>query len=107
MCIRDRCTGNTDFAETVKVQYDPDEVDLPFLIDLYFKTIEPTSLHKQGGDRGCLLYTSTCIGTAGKVIVFPASERWYGSRHAETVQVTCDVESGQMCIRDSIYQDLF
>ena len=32
------CTGTTDFAETVKVQYDPDEVDLPFLIDLYFKT---------------------------------------------------------------------
>ena len=46
------CTGTTDFAETVKVQYDPDEVDLPFLIDLYFKTIDPTSLNKQGGDRG-------------------------------------------------------
>lgn len=43
------CTGTTDFAETVKVQYDPDEVDLPFLIDLYFKTIDPTSLNKQGG----------------------------------------------------------
>ena len=37
------CTGTTDFAETVKVQYDPDKVDLPFLIDLYFKTIDPTS----------------------------------------------------------------
>ena len=46
------CTGTTDFAETVKVQYDPEKVDLPFLIDLYFKTIDPTSLNKQGGDRG-------------------------------------------------------
>ena len=46
------CTGKTDFAETVKVQYDPEKVDLPFLIDLYFKTIDPTSLNKQGGDRG-------------------------------------------------------
>ena len=46
------CTGTTDFAETVKVQYDPVTVDLPFLIDLYFKTIDPTSVNKQGNDRG-------------------------------------------------------
>lgn len=46
------CTGTTDFAETVKVQYDPELVDLPFLIGLYFKTIDPTSLNRQGGDRG-------------------------------------------------------
>ena len=46
------CTGNTDFAETVKVQYDPGKVDLPFLIDLYFKTIDPTSVNRQGNDRG-------------------------------------------------------
>jgi len=41
------CTGTTDFAETVKVQYDPIKVDLPFLIDLYFKTIDPTSVNRQ------------------------------------------------------------
>lgn len=46
------CTGTTDFAETVKVQYDPEKVDLPFLIDLYFKTIDPTSVNRQGNDRG-------------------------------------------------------
>lgn len=46
------CTGTTDFAETVKVLYNPELVDLPFLIDLYFKTIDPTSLNRQGGDKG-------------------------------------------------------
>lgn len=46
------CTGTTDFAETVKVEYDSDKVDLPFLIDLFFKTIDPTSLNKQGNDQG-------------------------------------------------------
>ena len=44
------CTGTTDFAETVKVQYDSDKVTLSFLIDLYFKTIDPTSLNRQGND---------------------------------------------------------
>lgn len=49
---RQVCDGNTGFAETVKVVYDPAEVTLQQLIDLYFKTIDPTSLNKQGGDRG-------------------------------------------------------
>jgi peptide methionine sulfoxide reductase msrA/msrB len=42
----------TGFAETVKVQYDPEQVDLKLLIDLYFKTIDPTSKDQQGNDRG-------------------------------------------------------
>ncbi len=49
---RDVTTGATGFAETVKVTYDPSVVDLGLLIDLYFKTVDPTSLNKQGNDRG-------------------------------------------------------
>lgn len=45
-------TGATGFAETVKVIYNPSAVDLNLLIDLYFKTIDPTSLNKQGNDIG-------------------------------------------------------
>lgn len=46
------CTGATNAAETVKVIYDVDVVSLSFLIDLFFKTIDPTSLNRQGNDRG-------------------------------------------------------
>lgn len=61
---RQVCTGTTGFTETVKVEYDPDTVDLPFLIELYFKTIDPTSLNRQGNDRGSqyrtgIYYTDT------------------------------------------------
>ncbi|MFC4414225.1 peptide-methionine (S)-S-oxide reductase MsrA [Kaistella carnis] len=42
----------TGFAEAVKVQYDADEVDLPLLIDLYFKSIDPTTIDRQGNDVG-------------------------------------------------------
>lgn len=49
---REVCTGRTGAAETVKVVYDPDSVTLPFLLDLYYKTIDPTSINKQGNDRG-------------------------------------------------------
>lgn len=46
------CSGRTGAAETVKVVYDPDSVSLPFLIDLYFETIDPTILNRQGNDVG-------------------------------------------------------
>lgn len=46
------CSGNTGFAETVKVSYNSQQVDLKLLIELFFKTIDPTSLNRQGNDRG-------------------------------------------------------
>lgn len=46
------CTGHTNAAETVRVVYDPSRISLPFLLSLYFRTIDPTSLNRQGGDRG-------------------------------------------------------
>ena len=44
--------NNTGFAETVKVTYNPKVVDLNLLLDLYFLTIDPTSLNRQGNDFG-------------------------------------------------------
>lgn len=46
------CSGDTHAAEAVKVVYDPEIVSLPFLIDLYFRTIDPTALNRQGNDVG-------------------------------------------------------
>lgn len=46
------CDGNTGFAETVKVGYNPQQADLKLLVDLFFKTIDPTTLNRQGNDRG-------------------------------------------------------
>lgn len=45
-------TDSTGFAEVVKVAYDPKVVSLEMLLDLFFKTIDPTSLNQQGGDIG-------------------------------------------------------
>jgi peptide methionine sulfoxide reductase msrA/msrB len=43
---------NSGHAETVHVQYDPSKTDLDTLLRYYFKVIDPTSLNKQGNDRG-------------------------------------------------------
>jgi peptide methionine sulfoxide reductase msrA/msrB len=43
---------DTGHAETVHVRYDPSKVSLDTLLNYYFKVIDPTSLNKQGNDRG-------------------------------------------------------
>ena len=39
-------------AETVHVRYDASKVNLSTLLKYYFKIIDPTSVNKQGNDRG-------------------------------------------------------
>ena len=45
-------TDGTGYAETVKVVYDPQLISLDLLADLYFHSIDPLSLNKQGEDTG-------------------------------------------------------
>ena len=46
------CTGDTGAAEKVKVTYDDDRVALSTLLRLYFRSIDPLSLNRQGNDCG-------------------------------------------------------
>lgn len=48
----DVCSQGTGHAETVKVTYNPDVISLPFLIELFFDIIDPTTVNRQGNDVG-------------------------------------------------------
>ncbi len=45
-------TDQTGYAETVHVVYDEQQVGLEFLLNMFFKAIDPTSLNRQGHDEG-------------------------------------------------------
>ena len=45
-------TDTTGYAETVHVVYDEHVADLEFLLNMFFKAIDPTSLNRQGHDEG-------------------------------------------------------
>ncbi len=46
------CHNNTGHAETVHVVYDPEKIDLAFILELYYDVINPVSVNKQGEDEG-------------------------------------------------------
>ncbi len=46
------CTGETGHAEVVQVVYDPNIIPFAKILEIYFKTHDPTSLNRQGADAG-------------------------------------------------------
>ncbi|WP_080797104.1 peptide-methionine (R)-S-oxide reductase MsrB [Arabiibacter massiliensis] len=49
---QDVCRWNTGHAETVAVAYDARVLPTDVLLDAFFETIDPTSVNRQGNDRG-------------------------------------------------------
>lgn len=55
--------GNTKFRESVKVVYDPDKIDYKKLVELFFKSIDPTDSEGQFFDKGFQYTTAIFYST--------------------------------------------
>ena len=48
----DVCTGRTGSNEVVKLTYDPQEITLTEILEIFFVVHDPTTLNRQGNDAG-------------------------------------------------------
>ncbi len=46
------CLGETDHAETVRLEYDSDKINLENILDVFFSIHDPTTLNRQDMDAG-------------------------------------------------------
>jgi len=64
------CTGTTNHAEVVKIDFNPSEVSYKELLDLFWVSHNPTTLNRQGPD----------VGTQYRSVVFYTTDE---QRHIE------------------------
>ena len=48
----DVCSGTTGHAEVIQVRFDPKRIGYDALLEVFFKTHDPTTLNRQGADVG-------------------------------------------------------
>ena len=46
------CTGTTGHAEAVKIEFELAKISYEKILDIFFKTHDPTTLNRQGNDIG-------------------------------------------------------
>jgi peptide methionine sulfoxide reductase msrA/msrB len=66
------CTGLTGHAEVIQIAFDPRKISYEQLLEVFWKTHDPTTLNRQGAD----------VGTQYRSVVFYADENQH--RQAET-----------------------
>ena len=49
---KDVCTGQTGHAEVCQIKYNPNIISFEELLEVFWKTHDPTTLNRQGGDIG-------------------------------------------------------
>lgn len=74
------CAGETGFRETVRVEYDPEQVSLDALLLAYFYVIDPTVANRQGNDVGSQYQTGVY---------------YTNDKAKETVERIADIERGR------------
>ena len=80
----------TDHAETVKVTYDPNKISLDKLLQYYFRVIDPTSINKQGNDRGRQYRTGIYYQNEQDKAVIEAALKTLQSKYQEPIQIEAE-----------------
>ena len=59
------CSEKTGHAEVVKLEFDPARISFTEILEIFFATHDPTTLNRQGADRGAR-YRSVILHTTGE-----------------------------------------
>lgn len=81
------CTGRTGAAETVEVVYDDTKVGLTDLLSIYFRSIDPTTLNRQGNDIGTQYRTGIYYTDPADLPAIEAFVAAVQRRHTEPLAV--------------------
>ncbi len=81
------CHRNTGHAEAVRVVYNPEVVPLTFLLALFYDSIDPVSVNRQGGDSGTQYRTGIYYTHDGDLPVIERSVAQLQARYKQPIAI--------------------
>ena len=85
------CSGNTGHAEAIRVTYDPAEISLAEIYDVFLGTHDPTQLNRQGNDVGTQYRSAIFpLGDEQRTEAEAAIERWNADHPGERAVTTIE-----------------
>ena len=102
------CTGTTNHAEVIEMQYDPAKISYDELLEIFWKSHDPTTLNRQGAD----------VGTQYRSVIFYHSpeqkeiaEKYKAALNKENAfgkpVVTTIVKAETFYVAENYHQDYF
>ncbi|MBX3102929.1 MAG: peptide-methionine (S)-S-oxide reductase MsrA [Bacteroidetes bacterium] len=102
------CSGNTGHAECLQVLYDPKVVSYDELLEVFWKTHDPTTLNRQGNDEGTQYRSAVFYHSpAQKALAEDYKQQLMEARIWEDPIVTEITEAGTFWPAEDYHQDYY
>jgi peptide-methionine (S)-S-oxide reductase len=98
------CTGQTGHAEVVKIAFDPSVISYDKIIDLFWDAHDPTTLNRQGADRGTQYRSIIIAQTPAQRVAAETAKTSAQTRFRDPI-VTEIIDTTEFFPADSYHQD--
>jgi len=100
------CTGTTGHAEVIQVEFDPARISYETLLETFWKAHDPTTLNRQGNDRGTQYRSVIFYHNEAQKLVAEKSKRAAQARFQDPI-VTQIVPLTKFYRAEDYHQDYF
>jgi peptide-methionine (S)-S-oxide reductase len=100
------CSGTTGHAEVVQITFDPSVISFGEILDVFWSTHDPTTLNRQGADRGTQYRSAVFYHSEEQKAVAEQSKAAAGKLFRDKI-VTEITPFGTFYIAEDYHQDYF
>ncbi len=101
------CSGTTGHVEVIRVTFDPDILGFEDLLRVFWTTHDPTTLNRQGADRGTQYRSAIYCTTAQQMTIAKKSLEHDGQPIWDDPIVTEIAEADTFYVAEKYHQDFY
>ena len=104
----DVCTGTTGHAEVIEVTYDPSKITYDELLEVFWKSHDPTTLNQQGADKGTQYRSVVFYHTAQQKALAQQYKAELNKTNADGKPVVTEITKAEpFYVAESYHQNYF